>query len=168
MIVWLKNARAVPCKRRSKSSDDENHVTPNLTNLSRREFLAAGMSAGVAALVANGAVSAVAREPAVSHGVARPSGDRFCRLYAPHFGMFRHHAGDDPIDQIRFMAEEGFRALEDNGLTGKPRRLQERIGAELDRRGMRMGLFVGCADFGNSTFASGREDFRRRILREVR
>jgi hydroxypyruvate isomerase len=32
---------------------------------------------------------------------------------------------------------------------------------------MRMGLFIGSADFGNATFASGRIDFRRRILGEV-
>ncbi|MBT8299216.1 MAG: xylose isomerase, partial [Maribacter sp.] len=32
--------------------------------------------------------------------------------YAPHLGMFKHHAGDDPIDQLNFMADQGFTAFE--------------------------------------------------------
>ncbi len=82
--------------------------------------------------------------------------------------MFRHHAGDDLLDQIRFMADEGFRVLEDNGLMRRPVRLQERIGLELDRLGMQMGLFIGSADFGNPTFASGRGEFRAAVLRDIR
>ena len=35
--------------------------------------------------------------------------------YAPHINMFECHAGPDPLDQIRFMADMGFRALEDSG-----------------------------------------------------
>ena len=27
--------------------------------------------------------------------------------YAPHFGMFRHSAGEDLLDQIQFMADAG-------------------------------------------------------------
>ena len=32
--------------------------------------------------------------------------------FAPHFGMFRNHAGNDHVDQLKFMHDEGFRALE--------------------------------------------------------
>jgi hydroxypyruvate isomerase len=39
--------------------------------------------------------------------------------------MFRAHAGDDPIDQLKFMADQGFTALEDNGMRGRPPELQE-------------------------------------------
>ena len=35
---------------------------------------------------------------------------RFSRSFAPHLGMFRHHAGDDAVDQVKFLADEGFRA----------------------------------------------------------
>ena len=55
--------------------------------------------------------------------------------YAPHFGMFKNHAGNDPLDQIKFMYEQGFRALEDNGMMGRPKELQEkhnRIKKDLD------------------------------------
>ncbi len=43
-------------------------------------------------------------------------GHDFNLKYAPHLGMFKHHAGEDPIDQINFMAEQGFTAFEDNGM----------------------------------------------------
>ena len=35
----------------------------------------------------------------------------FNLAYAPHLGMFSHHAGDDPIDQLNFMADQGFSAF---------------------------------------------------------
>ena len=31
--------------------------------------------------------------------------------YAPHLGMFKAHAGNDPIDQLHFMDDQGFRAF---------------------------------------------------------
>lgn len=36
--------------------------------------------------------------------------------YAPHFNMFAHSAGEDYVDQLRFAAEVGFTAWEDNGM----------------------------------------------------
>lgn len=62
--------------------------------------------------------------------------------YAPHFGMFENSAGKDPIDQLTFMAEQGFMALEDNGMMGRDVSLQEKIGNQLDKLGMEMGVFV--------------------------
>jgi hydroxypyruvate isomerase len=121
--------------------------------INRREFL--GLGAGCAVSLA-GATRLGCREP------------RFSRKYAPHLGMFRHHAGGDPIDQIKFLADEGFAALEDSGLRAKSPLLQARMGDELARRGMSMGLFVGLADFGRPTFASGSPELRRGVLRELR
>ena len=66
----------------------------------------------------------------------------FSLNYAPHFGMFEQHAGKDYIDQLKFMHEMGFRALEDNEMMEKPVEVQEKIGATLDRLGMDMGVFV--------------------------
>lgn len=100
-------------------------------------------------------------------GEERGAGSRFSRLYAPHFGMFHHHVGGDPLDQISFLADEGFHALEDSGLRGKPVCLQARIGEALARRSMSMGLFTGIADFGRPTFASGDVDLRKRLLGEL-
>ena len=82
--------------------------------------------------------------------------------------MFRQRGGEDLVDQIRFMADEGFAAVEDHGLTAKPTSLVERIGKELLRRDMTMGLFVATANYGEPTFASGRPDLRDWVLHDMR
>ena len=48
---------------------------------------------------------------------------KFNLKYAPHLGMFKHHAGSDPIDQLRFMVEQGFTAFEDKQM----KKLQWRV-----------------------------------------
>jgi hydroxypyruvate isomerase len=119
--------------------------------LDRREFL--GVSAAWAVTLA---------------GASRLNrrGMPFSRLYAPHLGLFRQHAGIDPIDQIKFLADEGFRALEDGGLRARPLKVQARMGDELARRGMVMGLFVGLAEFARASFTSGSVASRCNVLRE--
>lgn len=80
--------------------------------------------------------------------------------YAPHFGMFENSAGKDPIDQLKFMADMGFTALEDNGMMGRDPALQEKIGKEMARLGMTMGVFV-LDKGGNSqnTLAAGKPEY---------
>lgn len=92
---------------------------------------------------------------------------RFGLDYAPHFGMFRHHAGEDSIDQLRFMHDEGFQALEDNSMPERNVRTQERIGSELSRLGMRMGVFVAHVDWQEVSFASDAPEVRARILQDM-
>ncbi len=80
--------------------------------------------------------------------------------YAPHAGMFKNHAGENFIDQIRFMHEQGFRAIEDNGLLGRPVEEQTRIGNELAKLGMTMGVFV--VDGGDNwkvSLTTGKKEF---------
>ena len=62
--------------------------------------------------------------------------------YGPHFGMFKNHAGDDPVDQLKFAADEGFTAWEDNGMRGRSVADQERIAKAMTDLGMHMGVFV--------------------------
>jgi hydroxypyruvate isomerase len=62
--------------------------------------------------------------------------------YAPHFGMFKHNAGDDPIDQLQFMYDHGFRSLEDNGMKSRSKSNQNKISKKMSRLGMDMGVFV--------------------------
>ncbi len=82
--------------------------------------------------------------------------------------MFRHHAGDDPIDQLEFIADQGFTALEDNGMKNRPVALQEKIAAAMTRLGIDMGVFVASADFNNVTFASSDASARQKLLQEIR
>lgn len=88
--------------------------------------------------------------------------------YAPHFGTFKNLAGEDLIDQVRFMADQGFSAMEDNNMWKREPATQEAIAAELDRLGMTMGVFVAYADFKNPTFTSGKREDKDVVLAKVR
>jgi hydroxypyruvate isomerase len=80
--------------------------------------------------------------------VTSPSNaEKFNLKYAPNLDMFNHHAGKDPIDNIKFIHDQGFRAIFDNGLMKKEPALQEKIANELARRGMDMGLLFCIPDF---------------------
>jgi hydroxypyruvate isomerase len=79
--------------------------------------------------------------------------------YAPHFGMFRHSAGEDLLDQLRFMADEGFTAMEDNGMMNRDVATQTKIGETLVKLNMTMGVFV--VDKGGNlanTLAAGKKE----------
>jgi hydroxypyruvate isomerase len=133
----------------------------------RRDFVRAGL-AGAATLGVTApelVASAAAPEPRVGSG----ANGTFQLNYAPHFGMFSAHAGDDLISQLRFMHEQGFRGLEDNGMKGRPVEVQERIGNELARLGMQMGVFVAHSiSWNEPTLARGDAASREEFLREIR
>ena len=77
--------------------------------MQRRDFLMAGSAPLVGAL----ATSAAAQ---LADPASAPGKRSFTLKYAPHFGMFRHSAGDSLTDQLRFAADQGFTAWEDNGM----------------------------------------------------
>lgn len=80
--------------------------------------------------------------------------------YAPHAGMFAAHAGNNFIDQIKFMHDQGFRSIEDNGLMGRTIAMQEEIGKTLDKLGMTMGVFViDKGGNGANTLAAGKQEY---------
>jgi hydroxypyruvate isomerase len=84
---------------------------------------------------------------------------QFNLKYAPHIGMFKHLAGDDPIDQLNFMADQGFTAFEDNNMMKRDVALQKKMGETLAKRGMTMGVFV--VDKGGNmenTLAAGKQE----------
>lgn len=94
----------------------------------------------------------------------------FKMKYAPHFGMFENSAGKDPIDQLKFMSEMGFTAMEDNGMMGRPVELQKKVGETMAQLGMTMGVFV--ISFDNwppkTTLASGDKEWREKFLATCR
>jgi hydroxypyruvate isomerase len=94
-----------------------------------------------------------AKTPAVKH--------TFKLKYAPHFGMFTASAGQDLLDQLKFMADSGFVALEDNGMMRRAPEVQQQIGDTMRTLGMSMGVFV--IDVGgnnNSMFTTGKPENR--------
>ncbi|HVK03752.1 MAG TPA: TIM barrel protein [Armatimonadaceae bacterium] len=139
--------------------------------MERRSFLKTGVAAAVAAatLAATESARAAGEESfSLNTPIAQGGSAPFKLKYAPHFGMFRNHAGGDPLDELKFMHDAGFRAIEDNGMKGRAPDLQEKIGKELARLGMEMGVFVASAGFGNTGYASGEEATRERFLKDMK
>ena len=85
--------------------------------------------------------------------------------YAPHLGMFRHHAGNDPIDQLNFMADQGFTAFEDNDMRRRDVSLQEKMAKTMEKRGLSMGVFVAHEIYWQKpNLASGNLNLRAEFL----
>ncbi len=103
-----------------------------------------------------GAAALVAGVPELQSGetVTGKNSAGFKLKYAPPFGMFEQHAGKDLLDQIKFMADQGFRAMFDNGLMDRTTEVQEAIAKETGRRGMEIGPFVAYADFSVKSFVA--------------
>jgi len=89
--------------------------------------------------------------------------------YAPHLGMFKNMASDDPIAQLNFMADQGFTAFEDNEMRNRPVELQQKMADTMQKRGLQMGVFVAHKIYwteGNLT--SGNADKRTEFLDDIR
>ena len=127
--------------------------------MQRRNFLASGLAA-VGGILASQSPQSSADETVQKH--------RFKLKYAPHFGMFRASAGRGEIDQLKYAADRGFTAWEDNGLKNKPVELQEKIGKTMESLGMRMGVFVAHGSIGRLTFARQDSSVWDAVLKEIR
>ena len=121
----------------------------------RRQFLKTALGASGVALA--GTSVAVSAPIAGSIAVGK---NKFKLDYAPHIGMFENNAGKNPLDQLKFMADQGFTAVEDNGMMDRTPALQEKMGAEMARLGLKMGVFV--FETGNNwktSFTTGKKEF---------
>ena len=94
---------------------------------------------------------------------------KFNLNYAPHIGMFKHHAGSDPLDQLRFMLDQGFTAFEDNNMKKRDVELQKKIGAFMSKNNMKMGVFVGHTIYWKQpNLAGGNNEKRLEFLSEIK
>ena len=132
----------------------------------RRGFLKQTLGALSAVTALTAAETAKAGELAAAGRAA--SRRKFKLAYAPHAGMFKAHAGADVLDQIRFMADQGFTAFEDNGLMTRPIAQQEEIGRTLARLGMTMGVFVIEWRHLRVSLTTGKPQFREEFLTACR
>ena len=103
--------------------------------MKRRSFIKKSMAIASAPFITSGLLARTIWEKSTGK---KP----FNLNYAPHFGMFKHNAGDDPIDQLQFMYDHGFRSLEDNGMKSRSKSDQNKISKKMSRLGMDMGVFV--------------------------
>lgn len=89
--------------------------------------------------------------------------------YAPHLGMFQHSAGKDPVDQLNFMADQGFKSFEDNQMKTRTIELQNRMAKVMSDRSMSMGVFVAHTIHWNKpNLASGDLEMRTAFLNEIK
>ena len=89
--------------------------------------------------------------------------------FAPHTGMFKEHAGDNPLDEIQFMFDQGFTAFEDNYLKRREKSEQDKIGEKLAKLNMAMGVFVGGrVQSSKPTLTTNDESIREEFLKGIR
>ena len=118
--------------------------------MKRRDFVKSSMVLGAAATT----TSTLARPITTLEAP-----HTFKHKYAPHDGMFKEHAGANFIDQINFMADTGFTALEDNGMMGRDTATQNKVAETMQKRNMQMGVFViDKGGNGANTLAAGKPE----------
>jgi hydroxypyruvate isomerase len=130
--------------------------------MNRRMFLRTSVAAGTVAAL-EGPTAWAETAPASGAG-----GHRFKLNYAPHFGSFKEHAGPGLTDQLKFAADQGFTAWEDNRMSGRSIGEQEAIAATMSRLGMMMGIFTVTVDFKQPTFVSPDSAATAAILKDIR
>lgn len=122
--------------------------------MKRNEFMKSSLMTGMAVITGS---AVQAQNSSVKDKVA---GTPFNMNYAPHAGMFTNHAGKEFLDQIKYMHDQGFRSIEDNGMTSRPVADQEKIGSLLANLKMEMGVFVlNKGGNGANTLASDKPEF---------
>ncbi len=121
-------------------------------------MLQAGLAAATAAAV-----------PSLARGEVRTVQKTTFKLrYAPHFGMFQNHAEDD-LDQVRFAADEGFTAWEDNGMAGRSREFQETFAKLMAEKKMQMGIFVAHSiDWQNPSLTAGNKGIEDKFVADIK
>lgn len=111
-------------------------------------------------------LSGVITIPAFAESKVAPT---FNMDFAPHFGMFKNSAPGGIVDELKFMADQGFRSLEDNGMLNRSVAEQELIGKTLNDLGMRMGVFVvEGGDNWKVSLTTGKQEFLDTFLKTCR
>ena len=93
---------------------------------------------------------------------------KFKLKFAPHIGMFKHHAGSDILDQIQFMIDQGFTAFEDNEMRKRSSETQEKTARLMQDNNIEMGVFVAHKIYWKEpNLASGKKEYRDEFLKDI-
>ena len=113
------------------------------------------------------AASLMAVNPLFSNNNSNPN-HVYNLNYAPHFVMFKNHAGSDIFNQLEFIKDQGFKAFEDNGMKNRDAKTQEKIGNFLSNYNIKMGVFVAHKIYWNEpNLASGDLNKRSEFLNDI-
>ena len=126
--------------------------------MQRRNFVKNTLFAGAVVL------GGITKPGAKATGNALP----FKTKFSPEFNIFKGLAPTDPIDQIKWGHEQGFRAWENTMLKNRPVAEQEQISKAVQQLGMEFGQFVGTLTFKDVTFAGRDASLRDGVLADVR
>lgn len=127
--------------------------------MERRNFIKRMAGSAALASLGTGMSGGVTPTRAVASNSAK-----FTLKYAPTLGMFKQSAGQDPVDNLRFIADQGFRAAYDLGLIERPVQEQEKIANEAHKLGLELGQF-SLKTAGGTHFAL-KNDSVRSMLKE--
>lgn len=125
--------------------------------MNRRTFVKNNLFAGAALAGGIGLLEAAAE--------TAPS---FRTKFSPEFGIFKGLAPSDPVDEIKWGFDQGFRAWECTMLKNRSVAEQERISKAIQQLGMQFGQFVGTLTFKDVTFAGRDASLRESVLADVR
>lgn len=127
--------------------------------MNRNTFLKSSLLAGAALISGLEKSTAAASKQAASP---------FRMKFSPDFNLFFAAAEKDPVDQIKWGYDNGFRAWESTGLKNRPVAEQERISQAIQKLGMEFGQFVGTMTFKEVTFAGNDKSLRDKVLADIR
>jgi hydroxypyruvate isomerase len=132
-------------------------------DMKRRNFIQQGISAGGAMLAP---IAMLPGGACQVPEIAKP----FKMNYAFHDGMFKVSAGNDFSDQIQYGYDQGFRAIEDNGMMDRTPADQEKIGNLLTKLNMSMGVFVNAFDHWpvSTNLCSGKKEWQDKFIKYTR
>ena len=136
--------------------------------MERRNFIKATTVGGATILGLGGASGASAFTGGKANGKNSVSNEaKFKLKYAPSLNIFSAHAGKDPIDNMKFIADQGFRAVFDLGMVFYSPEEQEKMANAAARLGLEMGEFSLKIDYSGSTFVLKDQDIREMLKKKV-
>ena len=106
---------------------------------------------------------------AKSNPSSQSENKKFKMKFAPHFGMFENSAGKNYIDQLKYISDQGFTALEDNGMKSKSIEEQNQIAKEMKRLNLSMGVFVAHNIYWDKpNLTNGNKELRDEFLQGIK
>lgn len=136
--------------------------------MQRRSFIKNSFLSGAAVATGANAMAANADANTSKSSANLPKENPFKLKFSPDFGIFKELGGKDPVDQVKWGYDQGFRAWENTMLRERSKEEQERISKTIQQLGMEFGQFVGFMSFSEVTFAGNNASLREQVLKDAK